>query len=266
MYTIGEFSRITSTTIKALRHYHDKGILVPSFIEKTTNYRYYNHGDVDKARIISTLKTIGFSLSEILMVMNEVTQDSDLSDILYEKKAVISAKIKSLNQASSTIDLILTREQEALKMTTHSNDIQLKQLAEVQVLATRWQGPYSDSGKAMGKVYRCAGRHHCGPAMNLYFDGEYKEIADIETCLPVKKAVTSSCNYKILAGGQFLTITHTGSYETISSSYEILFEYINQQGITSKLPFREVYIKGPGMIFKGNPNNYITEIQIPIAD
>ncbi|NLI92146.1 MAG: MerR family transcriptional regulator, partial [Peptococcaceae bacterium] len=26
----------------------------------------------------------------------------------------------------------------------------------------------------------------------------------------------------------------------------------------------EIYLKGPGMIFKGNPNKYLTEIVIPI--
>ena len=30
------------------------------------------------------------------------------------------------------------------------------------------------------------------------------------------------------------------------------------------MPTREVYLKGPGMIFKGNPNKYLTEIQILI--
>ena len=26
---------------------------------------------------------------------------------------------------------------------------------------------------------------------------------------------------------------------------------------------REVYVKGPGLIFKGNPKNYLMEIQLP---
>lgn len=30
------------------------------------------------------------------------------------------------------------------------------------------------------------------------------------------------------------------------------------------MPTREVYLKGPGMIFKGNPKNYLTEIQMLI--
>jgi effector-binding domain-containing protein len=31
------------------------------------------------------------------------------------------------------------------------------------------------------------------------------------------------------------------------------------------LPTREIYVKGPGMIFKGHPKNYLTEIQLPIG-
>jgi hypothetical protein len=31
-------------------------------------------------------------------------------------------------------------------------------------------------------------------------------------------------------------------------------------------PTREVYIKGPGMIFRGNPKKYLTEIQMLIRE
>jgi hypothetical protein len=31
-------------------------------------------------------------------------------------------------------------------------------------------------------------------------------------------------------------------------------------------PTREIYYKGPGMIFRGNPKNYLTEIQMLIKD
>ena len=36
--------------------------------------------------------------------------------------------------------------------------------------------------------------------------------------------------------------------------------------LSLKPPFREVFIKGPGMIFKGNPEKYITEIIFPIEE
>ena len=58
---------------------------------------------------------------------------------------------------------------------------------------------------------------------------------------------------------------HQGPYETLGRSYQRVLEYIKTQGHETQLPTREVYIKGPGMIFKGNPKKYLTEIQIPIA-
>ena len=41
-FSIGEFSRITSFSIKSLRLYHEKEILIPSEVDEFTGYRYYN--------------------------------------------------------------------------------------------------------------------------------------------------------------------------------------------------------------------------------
>ena len=42
--------------------------------------------------------------------------------------------------------------------------------------------------------------------------------------------------------------------------------YIENHGLKCAQPPREIYIKGPGMIFKGNPKNYITEIQMVVEE
>ena len=42
MFSIGEFSKITSLPVKTLRFYHEKGLLVPARIEPETGYRYVN--------------------------------------------------------------------------------------------------------------------------------------------------------------------------------------------------------------------------------
>lgn len=47
-------------------------------------------------------------------------------------------------------------------------------------------------------------------------------------------------------------------------SYCKILEHIKQKGYETVLRSREVYLKGPGMIFKGNPKKYLTEIQILI--
>ena len=42
MFTIGEFSKITGLTVKTLRFYHEEQLLVPSFVDPQTGYRYYD--------------------------------------------------------------------------------------------------------------------------------------------------------------------------------------------------------------------------------
>ncbi|MGB0580028.1 MAG: GyrI-like domain-containing protein [Limisphaerales bacterium] len=131
----------------------------------------------------------------------------------------------------------------------------------------RMTGRYQDCGKAFGTLGRKLNRHIGGKALTLYYDGEYKETdADFEPAMPVK------CSLKIdgicvreLPGCEWLTLMHKGPYEELGRSYRRMFGYLRQRELKLDLPTREVYRKGPGMIFKGNPNNYLTEIQFPVA-
>ena len=45
-----------------------------------------------------------------------------------------------------------------------------------------------------------------------------------------------------------------------------MLKYVKERGYEVALPTREVYLKGPGMIFRGNPKKYLTEIQLPINE
>jgi effector-binding domain-containing protein len=58
---------------------------------------------------------------------------------------------------------------------------------------------------------------------------------------------------------------HKGPYDQLGPSYARVLKYAKEKGYTIASPTREVYIKGPGMFLKGNPKNYITEIQLPIG-
>ena len=64
MYKIGEFSKITSLTIKALRYYEEQEILCPSERDKN-GYRLYNDQDYERARLIALLRGLDFSIMEI---------------------------------------------------------------------------------------------------------------------------------------------------------------------------------------------------------
>ena len=49
------------------------------------------------------------------------------------------------------------------------------------------------------------------------------------------------------------------------NAYARLLTHLKSEGAALQLPFRESYIKGPGQIIEGNPENFLTEIQIMVA-
>ena len=52
LLTIGEFSRMTHLSVKALRHYDDVGLLSPAQVDSSSSYRRYATGQVPIARVI----------------------------------------------------------------------------------------------------------------------------------------------------------------------------------------------------------------------
>ena len=62
---IGEFSRLMQVTVKTLRHYEQKGLLIPEEVDPWTGYRYYSIGQMLKLNSIRQLQRLGFSLEEI---------------------------------------------------------------------------------------------------------------------------------------------------------------------------------------------------------
>ena len=99
-------------------------------------------------------------------------------------------------------------------------------------------------------------------------ESEYKEDdANFEVCMPIRKGdSTGNIEVRELAGGTCISLVHTGPYDQIGPAYDKITEFARQQGYEIKVPTREVYLKGPGMILKGNPRKYVTEIQMLIAE
>ena len=62
---IGEFSRLMQVTVKTLRHYEQKELLIPDEVDEWTGYRYYSTEQMLKLNSIRQLQKLGFTLEEI---------------------------------------------------------------------------------------------------------------------------------------------------------------------------------------------------------
>lgn len=151
-------------------------------------------------------------------------------------------------------------------MSQTSGDVEEKMLEPLLVAGIRMRGRYEDCGQAFGKLGRSLGRFICGKPLLLHYDSEYREQdADFEACLPIRGMKdVAGVSVRELPGGRCVSLVHRGPYDQLGRSYARIFEYVNRHKFKACVPTREVYLKGPGMIFKGNPKNYLTEIQILI--
>lgn len=270
MFSIGEFSKITGLSIKAIHLYHEKGLLAPSRIDTQTGYRYFDSRNVEQARAIRKCRELSFSLEEIRIVLGNFEDDVRLLDVLESKREEIRSQLARLKGTAKILDALIASEREAHAMAANnSGTVEQKTLAPLLVIAKRWRGRYQDSGNAFAELGKKMGRFISGKPMNLYYDAEFKEDdADIQTCFPLRtrpSRVPSELLVQELPAGTFVSLVHRGPYTELGKSYERLFAYLHEKGLQAQLPSREIYLKGPGMIFRGNPKNYLTEIQVPVA-
>ena len=59
LLTIGDFSRMTHLSVKALRHYHDVGLLEPAEVDRSSGYRLYDASQVPVAQVIRRFRDLG---------------------------------------------------------------------------------------------------------------------------------------------------------------------------------------------------------------
>ena len=269
MFTIGEFSKITGLTVKTLRFYHEQGLLNPSCVDEQTGYRYYNDEKIETARAITYLRGLDFSLEQIADILRREPDDAELVELLCRQRSAIEEKIRRLKKSVATLDEFIREELEAsTTMATTSFEVQEKSVESMLIASVRMRGKYSECGRAFSQIGRACGRHICGTCFLLHYDTEYREDdADFEACMPIRKAVVApGIAVRELAGGRCVSLMHKGPYDTLGRPYAKILRYAKERDYQLVTPTREVYLKGPGMIFKGNPKSYLTEIQMFIPE
>ena len=267
-YSIGEFSQVTGLSIKTLRFYHEKGILVPSSVDSATGYRSYDASKIEKARVIMRLRAMEFSIEDIAAVLAECTDEADILNYLERQKNLIQQRIREDRDIVRSLGEIIAREKAAQQILDAGNfAVEERNVEPILVAGIRMKGKYSDCSVGFSQLGKVVGRYICGKSLCLYYDGEYREDdADFEPCFPIRKDTAApGVSIRTLPAARCLTLVHHGPYDQLGRSYAKILKAVADGKHTVALPTREVYLKGPGMIFKGNPKNYLTEIQLPVA-
>lgn len=147
-------------------------------------------------------------------------------------------------------------------------EIEIKDIEPIRAAVMSYKGHIKGASKVFPNVFKAIrGKVNGAPFFCYHSMNPKTKIGEIELCVPTAETPSDNgITVKDIPRIKAVCVTHIGSYETMQSAYEAIDRYAQENGLSLQLPFREVYIKGPGMFIKGNPDKYITEIQFPLKE
>ena len=146
--------------------------------------------------------------------------------------------------------------------------VEIREIEPIRAAYMKYRGDAAKANRMFPKVFQSVrGKTNGSPFFSyLSMDPETK-MGNMELCVPTQETPAgSSVNVKVFPRIRALCVTHTCSYDTLFQAYAAIDHFAAEHHLVLRPPFREIFLKGPGMIIKGNPDKYITEIQFPIEE
>lgn len=250
MYTRGQFAVIGNVGRKALRIYHEEGLLVPAEINEENGYHYYDESQLADLEKIKRLKKLGLSLFEIKQIFDGKANEDE----------IVASKIKEADEMLKEMKQLAGEEQ---YKSQNKNDIQIqKQVQNLNGELESHDEPdiasfeiekcifveenveLENLGMSVGKLYERAA-HEKMDVVGSHFvryegmlkDEEFKMI----TCLPVSGY--SGDDTMEIHEKECLHLKFTGGFSRVSKAHEIIHKYAEKQGIQLTDRVYEVYNK-----------------------
>ncbi len=267
---IGEFSQMMQVTVKTLRHYEQKGLLLPDEVDEWTGYRYYCIDQMQKLNSIRELQRLGFSLEEIKDLYDDHSHKPSI-DQLSEKIDDTERQLKQLLARRAQ----LLEWRGSLKEMNSMEKFSIQSLPEIIVASHRETIPSYESlgllcvnkiGPEMQRLgCKCPPPGYC---FTVEHNKEYTPTnIDIEYCEQVEEMGTDSAIIQFKRISEVpvaISMKHYGPYDRFYQSYVELFKYIEEQGYRIAGQPRCCYIDGAWN--QEDPEKWLSIIQVPVEN
>jgi DNA-binding transcriptional MerR regulator/effector-binding domain-containing protein len=242
----GAFARASTLSVKALRVYHEMGLLVPSVVDPETGYRAYSPAQLTDAAIIRLLREVGVSLRDIGTVLD--ARDLGLvRKVLAEQaerfQAGLDAVVRLMDdlcreEEADLGSVVVRREAARLVLAFEGSP----RMADLGPFVHRSQAVLWEAASASGAVVEgCFGA--CFPTP-LEEDRQ-----DVTAFLPISAPVVvapelGSTGVRVdeLPACDAAVLELRGSYVGLESCYRRLGAWVAFHAVPADHPVRELYV------------------------
>jgi DNA-binding transcriptional MerR regulator/effector-binding domain-containing protein len=252
MLTIGDFSRMTHLSVKALRHYHDMGVLEPAAVDPFTGYRSYDTSQVGSAQVIRRLRDLGMPLDSIAAVLAAPDLEARNREIAAHL-ARMERQLEQTQASVASLRALLTGPAERPVIEVRAipavTALAVRQVVDAADL-TEWGGGAFD---ALSAALSAAGLTAAGPYGALY-PGDFFELerSEVTVFVPVTLPDARPGSVRLDPAGQvgLLEIpaieaaiaVHQGAFGEIDRTYAAVGEVVAERAIGVDGPIREYYL------------------------
>lgn len=263
--SIGMFSRASLLSIKALRAYHEAGVLVPARVDPDTGYRAYLASQLTDAAVLRRLRALDLPLSDVGEILR--ARDPDLTrKILTGHSDLLAERLTRIAQAVAEIHA-------SIEHPTSQTPVHVR--AEPAMQTVQYRGCVREADfsafldTAYAALYRMLARHGVtpdGPSGALY-PPVVDDVEDVVAYVPAAVQTQLPDGGGPLSLGEVpaatvAVLTHHGGYDSIAGSYELLGRWVAEHARSADEQVREVYVVSPAET--EDPENYRTDICWPL--
>lgn len=275
---IGEFAKLGQVSIKTLRFYEAEGLLKPEYVNPETGYRYYRMPQSEQLALITNLRAGGFHISEISALLKSDISSKQLADSisakrekLLDERAAIDDRLRIVETLSKSV---ASQSEQSLSM------VKLKSVSPQRVHSVSKRVPCL--GTAVTKMFESAesevaarnARAASAPFLIFHDAPSKRRNLRVEVCIPVTDKSCEHIESTVIPGCELAcTVAYRGSYEQTAILRDRMGTWIENAGLTSGGPLREIYhrfgadqedYKLPSNVLAKGSNEYLTEILMPL--
>ncbi|MHC5373171.1 MerR family transcriptional regulator [Enterococcus sp. LJL120] len=268
MFQIGEFSKLSGTSTRMLRHYEKLGLLLPQKTDEYTGYRFYNAGQLQKINRIKKLQAMGLSLVVIQQILSE-EDPQVLKKHLAIREVEAAEELKKIQQQQAlmnSLQEVLGSEKaldyHVVQKTLPANFVMSTRqvIADAAGESVLWQKLFTIAEEQKVQFATPA------LALSIYHDPEYhEENIDLEIQMAVLRDYQETETIKFFETPALpvASVTFNGPYEQMPDVMAALGQWLEINHHRLAGPMLNINHVSPAQ--DPNPENWVTEACIVIA-
>nr|WP_281728277.1 MerR family transcriptional regulator [Cellulomonas denverensis] len=255
------FSRLSFISVRMLRHYAARGLLVPAEVDDATGYRFYRPGQLAEARQVTALRDAGFGIEDIAAVLAVRDDPASVSTLVARQRQRLLAERDALEHRLAALD--------RLRIEAQAPVVTEAVLPAMTVLALRRViARHADEGLLWEHLMPLAAPHlrpeaRCGAT---FHDEQFTaEDPDVEVWaeVPGPVPVTAPVRCERVPARRVVTATLHGPFDRMGEVTSAIGAYLGERGLDAG-PMFTVYRVGPAQ--DPDPENWVTEVCFTVPD